>query len=46
MGVEDGDWLVGIDVRPATGELLGISTRGVGYSIEVGWRSHGPWRSD
>jgi hypothetical protein len=36
MGIAEGDWLVGIDHRPATGELFGISAMDVMYSIVPG----------
>ncbi len=34
-GVEAEDWIVGIDVRPATGELIGISAGSVLYQIDT-----------
>ncbi len=34
-GLEMEDWLVGIDVRPATGELIGISASSILYTIDT-----------
>lgn len=33
-GIPEGDWLVGIDQRPATGQLIGISAWGTVYWID------------
>ncbi|MCC6704744.1 MAG: DUF4394 domain-containing protein [Thermomicrobiales bacterium] len=33
-GIPDGDWLVGIDQRPATGQLIGLSAWGTVYWID------------
>ena len=33
-GIPEGDWLVGIDHRPATGQLLGLSASGTVYWID------------